>query len=67
MEGHGARGCGCLALAEDFEGAIEDFQYYVDDGQADSEQKAKRRDWITELEANINPFDSETLETLRNE
>jgi tetratricopeptide (TPR) repeat protein len=57
------------ALTGDYEGAIEDFQFYVEWGQdkRPEEMLDKRRDWIQELEAGLNPFDPATLEALRYE
>ena len=54
------------ALTGDYAGAIEDFEYYVEHSGNDT-SVAKREAWIAELEAGRNPFDDETLETLRYE
>ncbi|MBP0020517.1 MAG: hypothetical protein J7647_23555 [Cyanobacteria bacterium SBLK] len=53
------------ALTGDFEGAIADFQAFVNDRKGD-EQK-KRKQWIEDLRADKNPFTDEVLEELRNE
>ena len=57
------------ALTGNYAGAIEDFQFYIEWGQdkRPKERLDKRRAWIRELEAGRNPFDSATLEELRNE
>jgi hypothetical protein len=66
------------ALNGNYDGAIEDFQFFVDqlqDIEPDNEAQAnalakaiaKRKTWIVSLEAGENPFDEETLEALRNE
>lgn len=56
------------ALLGDYEGAIEDFQFFIEwaadepDSEADV---ALRQEWIAALQAGQNPFDEETLEMLR--
>jgi tetratricopeptide (TPR) repeat protein len=66
------------ALTGDIPGAIEDFQFFVDELQgiepgdeemasAIAEVVAPREAWIEALEAGENPFDEETLEELREE
>lgn len=58
------------ALRNDFEGAIADFQTFVDffDSLPGYENYvAMRISWIRSLNANENPFDAETLEELLNE
>ena len=52
------------ALAGDIAGAIEDFQFYVDQSGNQSRIQA-RQEWILDLKAGINPFTSEVLEQLR--
>ena len=52
------------ALTGDFEGAIEDFQAFVDWTFNDGE-KAQRQHWIESLHAGENPFTPEELEHLR--
>jgi tetratricopeptide (TPR) repeat protein len=58
------------ALTGDYEGAIEDFEYFVvwskKYGQYE-DRRPKREAWIVELEAGRNPFDEATLEALRTE
>jgi WD40 repeat protein len=53
------------ALAGDFGGAIEDFQFYVDVGGNQSLIE-ERRSWILALQAGIDPFTSAVQEQLRN-
>ncbi|MBK8129068.1 MAG: tetratricopeptide repeat protein [bacterium] len=56
------------ALTGDFEGAIEDFNAYIlwqKENNNDQEKIALREAWIEALEAGSNPFDEETLATLR--
>ena len=56
------------ALTGDFEGAIEDFNAYIlwqKENNNDQEKIARREAWIEALEAGSNPFDEETLATLR--
>jgi tetratricopeptide (TPR) repeat protein len=58
------------ALTGDFQGAIEDFQAYVDlykDDGYHQDQVAQREEWIAALEQGRNPFDEETLADLREE
>jgi tetratricopeptide (TPR) repeat protein len=58
------------ALTGDYQGAIEDFYFYVQwakENNRNEEAIRKREKWITELEAGRNPFDEELLEELRNE
>ncbi|MGD1714328.1 WD40 repeat domain-containing protein, partial [Dapis sp. BLCC M172] len=52
------------ALTGDIEGAIEDFQVYVE--WTDNEKnKAQRQEWIKALQAGENPFTDEVLKELR--
>ncbi len=53
------------ALLGDFEGAIADFQSFVDAEERAPEVIAQRREWIRLLEAGTNPFDEKTLADLR--
>jgi tetratricopeptide (TPR) repeat protein len=56
------------ALTGDFEGAIEDFQYYIAWGTTNRASRADldlRRAWIEALQQGINPFDEATLNALR--
>ena len=56
------------ALTEDYAGAIEDFEFFVDWSEETGERenlRSEREVWITKLEAGQNPFDEETLESLR--
>ena len=53
------------ALTGDIQGAIEDFQVYVE-WTDDQEKKAQRQEWIKVLQAGENPFNYEILESLRN-
>lgn len=51
------------ALTGDFEGAINDFQYYVDNSNGSNAKK--REQWIIELKAGRNPFTEEVLNDLQ--
>ncbi|NEP78611.1 MAG: hypothetical protein F6K39_10735 [Okeania sp. SIO3B3] len=53
------------ALTGDIEGAIADFQVYVE-WTNDQKKKAQRQEWIKTLQAGENPFTDEVLESLRN-
>ncbi len=62
------------ALTGDHEGAIADLQFAVEWWQENAnrdedyqDEIAERQDWITELQAGRNPFDEQTLESLRDE
>jgi WD40 repeat protein len=58
------------ALNGDYQGAIEDFEAFVESNRASmGEQPAieKRRQWIVTLRAGQNPFSQEVLADLRNE
>jgi len=58
------------ALTGDYDGAIEDFRFYVEWSQEHDEYEPdgrQREEWIAELEAGRNPFDEATLEELLNE
>ena len=55
------------ALTGDSQGAISDFQSYVDDPQQDAKSKLKRQQWIKALKKGQNPFTPEVLEQLKNE
>jgi RsiW-degrading membrane proteinase PrsW (M82 family)/tetratricopeptide (TPR) repeat protein len=58
------------ALTGNYEGAIEDFKFFVEWSKENSENEqygVKREAWIAELEAGRNPFDEATLEELQNE
>ncbi len=52
------------ALTGDYQGAIEDFQVYVD-WVGDGEEKAKVEGWIETLKKGENPFTEEVLEELK--
>lgn len=52
------------ALIGDYAGAIEDFEFYV---QQEKDWDGSRQAWLEALQAGRNPFDEETLESLRNE
>jgi hypothetical protein len=61
-----------LALIEDYEGAIEDFEFYMQwsrqyPGYRVDQGRLKRQAWIKALEEGRNPFDEAMLEALRNE
>jgi tetratricopeptide (TPR) repeat protein len=57
------------ALTGDLEGAVEDFEFYVEwvQDRRPIDMIEKRRTWIEALEVGRNPFDKETLEALRHE
>jgi WD40 repeat protein len=57
------------ALTGDYQGAIEDFKFYVEwgKGERSEERLRKRQEWIRQLEAGQNPFDPTTLSELRSE
>jgi tetratricopeptide (TPR) repeat protein len=58
------------ALTGDNQGAIEDFQFYIQWAQENDrteEDIRQREEWIAELEAGRNPFDEELLIELREE
>ena len=58
------------ALLGDYEGAIEDFEYAIqwfNENGVIRSITAKRETWIEALENDRNPFDSATLEELKNE
>ncbi|NEQ36876.1 MAG: hypothetical protein F6K40_11540 [Okeania sp. SIO3I5] len=52
------------ALTGDIEGALADFQVFVE-WTDDEENKAKRQQWIKALQAGENPFTDEVLKELR--
>ena len=54
------------ALTGDTQGAIADFQAFVE-WTSSEEQKAQRQGWIEALERGENPFTPEVLEALQNE
>ena len=54
------------ALTGDYEGAIEDFKYFVDLSPNEA-WVSQRRSWIAELEAGRNPFDAATLKLLESQ
>jgi WD40 repeat protein/tetratricopeptide (TPR) repeat protein len=58
------------ALNGDYQGAIEDFEAFVESQQAHERTRSiaeKRRKWVASLQVGHNPFDQETLADLRNE
>lgn len=66
---HDSRGM-ARALVGDYDGAIEDFEYYIlsYEGTAWREEDvALRRAWVADLESGRNPFDEAMLRALRNE
>ncbi|MDE5086441.1 MAG: hypothetical protein O4805_04505, partial [Trichodesmium sp. St16_bin2-tuft] len=52
------------ALTGDIEGAIADFQVYVN-WTSNEEKKAQRQEWIKALQAGENPFTDELLKELQ--
>ena len=58
------------ALTEDYSGAINDFQRFLEWGPkngASEESIRQRQDWIRMLQANQNPFNKELLKLLRDQ
>ncbi len=56
------------ALTGDVEGAIEDFEFFVENASPNARNVEWREAWIAELRAGDNPFEDEaTLEALRGE
>lgn len=55
------------ALTGDFDGAIKDFQLYIDSNNICDDSCALRKEWVIKLQAGINPFDEKMLEYLMNE
>ena len=58
------------ALTEDYPGAINDFQRYLEWGPKNGKSEEhirQRQDWIRMLQANQNPFNKELLKLLRNQ
>ena len=53
------------ALTGDKNGAIEDFQAFVNSPTIAKEYKTKRQGWINALKAGKNPFTDEVLQELR--
>lgn len=66
---HDSRGL-VRSLVGDYQGAIEDFKFFIEwskkSGQYD-QYRRQREAWVAELEAGRNPFDEATLEELRKE
>jgi hypothetical protein len=60
---HGSRGLN-RALLGDKEGALEDFEFAIEQGD---DWKSRREAWVKALKAGENPFTPEVLEALRNE
>jgi hypothetical protein len=57
-------------LTGDYEGAIEDFESYVEwskDSGKHEQGRHKRESWIADLKAGRNPFDGDVLEELLHE
>ncbi|MEM6840404.1 MAG: hypothetical protein AAF609_26680 [Cyanobacteria bacterium P01_C01_bin.120] len=52
------------ALTGNFEGAIADFQFFVDNTENEAD-KQQRQQWIQQLQAGQNPFTHEVLKGLR--
>jgi regulator of sirC expression with transglutaminase-like and TPR domain len=58
------------ALIGDYAGAIEDFQFFVDQAADEGEDESfiqQRQQWIIALQAGKNPFTPEELETLKDQ
>jgi len=55
------------ALTGDYDGAAEDFQFFVDRSESTGSYTnliEQRQEWIEDLDAGQNPFDQETLDAL---
>ena len=66
---HDSRGI-ARAIAGDFQGAIEDFQFFINWSKTTQHQTdlvRERQDWIEKLKNGINPFDAEQIKLLRPE
>ncbi|MEO1006017.1 MAG: hypothetical protein AAFW67_09235, partial [Cyanobacteria bacterium J06638_38] len=55
------------ALMGDTQGAIKDFQVYVDSPEFHQESRNKRKQWIESLSIGQNPFTDDVLEELKKE
>ena len=55
------------ALTGDFDGAIKDFQVFIDDSDENDQYKNQRKQWIENLKKGENTFTDEVLEELKNE
>jgi tetratricopeptide (TPR) repeat protein len=55
------------ALTGNTQGAIADFQFYVDSPNADDSDKTQRQEWIKALKQGENPFTDRVLEELKNQ
>ncbi|MEM8723345.1 MAG: hypothetical protein AAGE84_29350, partial [Cyanobacteria bacterium P01_G01_bin.39] len=63
LEGRGlARG-----LTGDIQGAIKDFQVFINSSESNQESLNKRKQWIESLSTGQNPFTDKVLEELKNE
>jgi hypothetical protein len=60
-----SRGLG-RALTGDYQGAIEDFSYFVQFSLR-SDRVAQRQAWIAKLEVGRNPFDAQTLQLIHDQ
>lgn len=54
------------ALTGDYDGAIEDFEFFLESGVRE-ELQAERKKWIAELKADRNPFNKKVLADLLND
>ena len=54
------------ALTGNTQGAIEDFQAYVDSSEFTEESRNQRKQWLKLLKKDKNPFTDEVLENLKN-
>ena len=52
------------ALTDDFEGAIEDFQIFIE-WTTNGDKQQQRQDWIKSFQSGENPFTEDVLESLR--
>mgnify|MGYP000564927931 CR=1 FL=1 len=55
------------ALSGDYDGAIEDFQFFIDDPASDSYMRGQRSEWIEWLEQGFFTLDDALREELRHQ
>ncbi|MEM9507629.1 MAG: hypothetical protein AAGA16_08060, partial [Cyanobacteria bacterium P01_E01_bin.35] len=55
------------ALTGNTQGAVKDFQTYVNSPESNQESRNRRKQWIESLSTGQNPFTDDVLEELKNE